>query len=125
MVNFGYAVTYKEQEEINQAVEWFQTRLDKAESEANAHEQWINRPASYKDLIELYQEFENRNIESIAEIGTEIGLMAKIKETFMKENRTCQYAEYFIRVYGAEIEGLYGEIEQYREKRKEFERLPR
>ena len=79
---------------------------------------------SYEWIIQLYKEYEKRNIEHIASLGAEIGLMVRLKEKFKSDERIQAYCHYFINLYTCEIEELYGEIEQYSEFAKELKELP-
>ena len=71
-------------------------------------------------IAELYQEFEKRNLEDIADCSSEIGLMIQLKETFKKDDTLQQWFDYFIRVNTYEMENIYAEIEEHRQFRKEL-----
>ncbi len=119
-----YAATDEERAEIKRAVKCHQERLEAEKDEIRKNEIFVSRIGkSYNGTIELYREFENRNVEYITELGMGIGLMAKIKEEFKRDNRLRQLTEYFMRLYGAEMEELYGEIEYYRQTVKELQGL--
>jgi hypothetical protein len=118
-----YAATDEEREEIKKAVQQHSEYIEFEKQEVKDNEKFVdNLGKSYCGVIELYQEFERRNIEYITELGFDIGLMAKINER-VKDGKTRQLTAYFIRLYGAEIEELYGEIEYYRKTTKEFQGL--
>ena len=71
-------------------------------------------------ITETYKEFESRNLKYIADCNKEIGLMIRVKTTFKADSTIQQLCNYFISVNTYEMEELYGEIEQYREVRKEL-----
>lgn len=78
-------------------------------------QEWIHK---------LYGEFEKNNIEQIAFLGEEIGLMLKLKEKFKNDQVILGHCRYFIDLCIIEIEELYGEIEEYREFIKGLKKLP-
>jgi hypothetical protein len=78
----------------------------------------------YESLIALYDEFERRNLEEIAELGADIGLMARLREK-ARDSAARDYARYFINMFGCEMETLYGEIEEYRTFKEELGKLSR
>jgi hypothetical protein len=120
-----YAATDKEREEIKRAVEWHQACLDVEEREVREKEKLVNNPDPYRGLIELYQEFERRNREYIADSHQTIGFLIKLRERFSNNDRIQQHVRYFIDVELAEIGELMEDIEHDREKIREFKRLRR
>ena len=115
------ARTQKEERELRESLAEYAEYCRKQDEEER--QKFIEATTPYNWIPTLYEEFEKRNLEYIAELGQDIGLMAKLKEK-NKSGRTYDYCRYFITLYGCEIEELYGEIEQYREFAKGLKTLP-
>jgi hypothetical protein len=81
----------------------------------------IFQKGSREWIFKFYEELEKRNLQDIADIGHDIGLMIKVRETFKEDKRIPAYCHYFINIYQCEIEELYGEIGEYREFRKRLQ----
>jgi len=112
--------TEKEERELREGLAEYAERCRKQEEEER--QKFIEATTPHNWIPNLYEEFEKRNLEYIAALGEDIGLMAKLKEKH-KDGRTYDYCRYFINLYTCEIEGLYNEIEQYREFAKGLKEL--
>jgi len=75
------------------------------------------------NLAKLYREFEKENLDTISSLHIESGVMRGLIERFPGDNTIKQWAEYFIRLNGAAIENLVGEIEYDRRTAREVEGL--
>lgn len=113
--------TEREEREMREALAEYAERGRKEEEEERRKFIEATTPPNW--IPGLYEEFEKRNLQDIAELSQDIGLMAKLKEK-NKSGRTYDYCRYFITLYGCEIGELYDEIEQYREFAKGLKELP-
>lgn len=69
----------------------------------------------------LYQAFEKENLDTIAFLANDIGVMMKVRERFRGHQNIRDYCDYFIRIDQAEMEQLSEEIENDRRTLKEIE----
>jgi len=76
-------------------------------------------------MDDLYQTFEQENIEHINDLHREIGLMKSLIERFPDDKEIKQFSEYFIRIGLVEMEKLAKEVLYDRETTKEFSRVQR
>ena len=72
-------------------------------------------------IAELYREFEKDNLDTINYLHIECGVMRSLIERFPGDNIMRQWAEYFIRLNGVEIENLVEEIRYDRRTTRELE----
>jgi DNA repair ATPase RecN len=70
---------------------------------------------------EIYQAIEEDNIDTISFLGQNIGTMMKVRERFGSNREIKERAEYFIRIFQAELEEIAEEIENDRRTLKEIE----
>jgi hypothetical protein len=117
------ALTDKERAELEKNLAEYEQRC---EQERAREAEYAARPFKENNWIaELYQEFEKRNLEYIAECHRTIGVMIRLRERFPDNDRIQQWARYFIGVEQAEIENLMEDIKNGRETAREFGKLRR
>ncbi|HLA04550.1 MAG TPA: hypothetical protein VJZ16_01075 [Syntrophales bacterium] len=75
------------------------------------------------NIAKMYREFEKDNLDTINCLHIECGVMRSLIERFPGDNTRVQWAEYFIRLNGAEIEKLMEEVEYDRRTARELEGL--
>jgi hypothetical protein len=74
-------------------------------------------------LVELYQAFEQEDLDQLAFLNDEITVMVKLRETFPDDDAIRQWCEYFIRIHNFEIQKIKEEILYDRRQAKIFEKL--
>lgn len=111
--------TLKEIEESN-AIK--AARIEEEKEQERRADELLHGKKGYESLIALYDEFEKRNLQEIAELGADIGLMAKLREK-TGDSAVEDYARYFTNLFTCEIEELYGEIGEYRKFKEDLGKL--
>jgi len=76
-------------------------------------------------VADLYQLFEAENMNCIAELHQEIGVMKAIQETFPGNISIEQWTDYFIRLNQIIIQNFMEDVVRDRKTASEFERIRR
>ena len=126
MVEFQGCYTEKERHEI--LVNAYDAHTQAQINVENQRREYLERVTSGKGgftLADLYRTFEQENLGYINDLHIEFGVMRTLMERFPDDDTIKQWAEYFIRLNGYEIESLMGEIEYDRQTAREIEGVQR